>query len=271
MSTNYIWPGAAVDLYPCSLNRPDILEELIALITTVPPADAVDTLRFKHSNIACEILTSDLQSINRSIVCEEKVLLRLYAFLEQEAPLNPLLLSFFSKVFGMLWTQKQKQDWFTYQFVCVTLLEFLKGRGNFLDTVLRHVYSPVMLDLVYHMVTHIEGPDIRKTLYEWLMDQGLAEKLIGTLGETGEDAADKHLNVAQFVVEYLSMGRTKRQSEKQEGVTSDPILDLLENRATIQLLLDKMVAQDASTAATSSSAIVAGTRIILALFDDNLM
>lgn len=228
-----------------------------------------DTLRFKHSNIACEILTSDLQAINRSIVCEEKVLLKLYAFLEQDAALNPLLLSFFSKVFGMLWTQKQKQDWFTYQFVCVTLLEFLKSRGNFLDTVLRHVYSPVMLDLVYHMVTHIEGPDIRKTLYEWLMEQNLVEKLIGILGETGEESAEKHLNVAQFVVEYLAMGRTKRQSEKQEGVTSDPILDLLEDRTTIQLLLDKMVAGEA--AEVSSSAIVAGTRIILALFDDNLM
>lgn len=242
------------------------------MITTVPPVDSNDvTLRFKHSNIACEILTSDLQSINRSIVCEEKVLLRLYAFLEQDAPLNPLLLSFFSKVFGMLWTQKQKQDWFTYQFVCVTLLEFLKSRENFLDTVLRHVYSPVMLDLVYHMVTHIEGPDIRKTLYEWLMDQGMVEKLIGILGETGEEAADKHLNVAQFVVEYLSMGRTKRQSEKQEGVTADPIMDLLEDKTTIQLLLDKMVCAQGTTEATASSAIVAGTRIILALFDDNLM
>lgn len=256
--------------FPFSLNRPDILEELISLITTVPPPNVVEALRFKHSNIACEILTSDLQSINRSIVLESTVLQKLYAFLEQDAPLNPLLLSFFSKVFGMLWTQKQKQDWFTYQFVCVTVLEFLKSRGNFLDSILRHVYSPVILDLVYHMVTHIEGPDIRKTLYEWLMEQQLVEKLIGILGESdGEDAADKHLNVAQFVVEYLSMGRTKRQSEKQEGVTTDPILDLLEDKSTIQLLLDKMVAEDCSS--PSSSAIVAGTRIILALFDDNLM
>lgn len=235
----------------------------------MPPPNAVETLRFKHSNIACEILTSDLQSINRSIVSEEKVLQRLYAFLEQEAPLNPLLLSFFSKVFGMLWTQKQKQDWFTYQFVCVTVLEFLKSRGNFMDSVLRHVYSPVMLDLVYHMVTNIEGPDIRKTLYEWLVEQNLVAKLIGVLGETGEDAADKHLNVAQFVVEYLAMGRTKRQSEKQEGVTNDPILDLLEDKSTLKLLLEKIVTGDPSS--TSSSAIVAGTRIILALFDDNLM
>lgn len=235
----------------------------------MPPPNAVETLRFKHSNTACEILTSDLQAINRSIVSEERVLQRLYAFLEQDAPLNPLLLSFFSKVFGMLWTQKQKQDWFTYQFVCVTVLEFLRGRGNFMDTVLRHVYSPVMLDLVYHMLTNLEGPEIRKTLYEWLVEQDIVPKLVGVLGETGEDAADKHLNVAQFVVEYLAMGRTKRQSEKQEGVSSDPILEALEDRSTIQLLLEKMVAQ--APTSTSSSAIVAGTRIILALFDDNLM
>ena len=241
------------------------------MITTVPQTDKGEALRFKHSNIACEILTSDLQSINRSIVCEERVLLKLYAFLEQEPPLNPLLLSFFSKVFGMLWAQKQKQDWFTYQFVCVKLLEFLKARGNFLDTILRHVYSPVMLDLVYHMVTHLEGPDIRKTLYDWLVEQRLVEKLIGILEEHGEDAAEKHLNVAQFVVEYLAMGRTKRQSEKQEGGTTDPLLDLLEDKATIQMLLEKMLKREASADTVSSSAIVAGTKIILALFDDNLM
>lgn len=262
------------------MNRPDILLELVTLITTEPPPNAVETLRFKHSNIACEILTSDLPSLNRSIVADEKALTKLYAFLEQEPPLNPLLTSFFTKTFGMLWAQKQKQDWFTYQFVCVTVLDFLKGRDNFLDTMLKHVYTPVILDLLHHIVTQVEGPDLRKTLYDWLTDRNLVGKLIAILG-TDPDA-DKHMNVAQFLVEYLATARTKRQSEKQENGATDPILDVLESKATVQLLLDNMLTADKDVEGSSggdrrthygapSSAIVAGTKILLALFEENLM
>lgn len=168
----------------------------------------------------------------------------------------------------MLLAQKQKQDWFTYQFVCVTVLEFLKSRDNFVDTVLKHIYTPVILDLLFHIVTQVEGPDLKKTLYDWFMEQKLVEKLIGILGT--ETCADKHLNVAQFLIEYLIAARTKRQGEKQGegGFPADPIMDVLESKETVELLLKNMLKDGEPL---SESAIVAGINIILALFEENLL
>lgn len=64
---------------------------------------------FRYPNIACELLTSDVSPINDKLGADESLLEKLYGFLEQEPPLNPLLASFFSKIFGNLIARKTEQ------------------------------------------------------------------------------------------------------------------------------------------------------------------
>lgn len=186
---------------------------MVTLIITEPPADVMETIRFKHSNVACEILTSDVPSLNEHLGSDEKVLQKLYSFLEQEPPLNPLLTSFFSKTFGTLISKKSEQNWFSYQTVCVQVIEFIKSRDNFLDSMLKHISTAVIMDLMFHIITEIQGPDIKNIFLEWLKSEQLLEKLINILGTT--DEREKHNNIAQFLSDIIKTGRSSRQDGRQ--------------------------------------------------------
>ena len=86
--------------------------------STTPAVD--EATRFKYPHIASEILTCEVQQITEKISGDGALLEQLYSFMERgEAPLNPLLSSFFSKAFGILITRKSEQNWYSYQYSCV--------------------------------------------------------------------------------------------------------------------------------------------------------
>ena len=63
----------------------------------------------RYPNISCELLTSDVGQINDRLGEDAGLLMKLYGFLQNEAPLNPLLASFFSKVLSILIGRKPEQ------------------------------------------------------------------------------------------------------------------------------------------------------------------
>lgn len=63
----------------------------------------------RYPNISCELLTSDVGQINDRLGEDENLLIKLYGFLQNEPPLNPLLASFFSKVLSILIGRKPDQ------------------------------------------------------------------------------------------------------------------------------------------------------------------
>lgn len=252
------------------MHRTEIIDELITMITTEPPADIADNIRFKYSNIACEILTSEVPALIERLVGSRPTLEKLYAFLENEPPLNPLLTSFCSKTFGMLLSKKSDQDWFTYQCVCLQMLEFIKSRHGFLDTIYKHIGVPVVMDLLYQIITTVEGEELQNSLFEWLKEQQLVSNLIKLLGS--EMDSDKHQNIAHLLNELIAYGRSARQNELQkrgyvESNTnvSDPIIYTLEDETTTNMLLDLILVN------RTESSIVSGISIILKLLENPIM
>ena len=92
-----------------SLTKPEILSELISLITTEPPPDVDEISRFKLPHVASEILMCEVPQISSAISQDEVLLEKLFTFMESESPLNPLLASFFTKAVGNILTRKSEQ------------------------------------------------------------------------------------------------------------------------------------------------------------------
>lgn len=63
---------------------------------------------FRYPNIACELLTCDVNEINEALTNEDTHLDMMYSYLQSKPPLNPLTASFLVKVLGML-TQKRSE------------------------------------------------------------------------------------------------------------------------------------------------------------------
>lgn len=87
------------------------VEKLHYSIVTVILEKCNELLLFssRYPNISCELLTSDVSQINDRLGEDEKLLMKLYGFLQNEPPLNPLLASFFSKVLSILIGRKPEQ------------------------------------------------------------------------------------------------------------------------------------------------------------------
>ncbi|KAH8266072.1 hypothetical protein KR038_002157 [Drosophila bunnanda] len=244
--------------------RPEVIRRLVELITTEPSEDVPMAQRFRYANMSCEILTLGLPSLDEKLLTDAETLQLLYSYLEKEPPLNPLLSSFFSKTFSMLFTKKPEQDWFLYQHMCLQLLEYIKSQKTFLDFICKHFDTPVIPDLIMQMMKDIEGGQLKRNLFEWLTEDKIVERLIAILRNPQE--TDKHANVADFFCDLINQGRLMRQTEQENDSFepafdgSNPILKKIESADTIEALLNVILEPNAQ-----ESAILSGISVVLTL------
>ena len=89
--------------------KPEVLHELVKLVTKEPSSDSPDATRFKFNNIAAELFACDVTSVNDAIVSDESYLTELCEILYEEPPLHPLMASFFSKAMAVLIGKKSEK------------------------------------------------------------------------------------------------------------------------------------------------------------------
>lgn len=72
---------------------------------------------------------------------------------------------------------------------------------------------PVIMDLLFQLITKIEESEIKNSLLQYLTEKRLLVKLIEILKLPNE--LEKHNNIAQFFNELIKTVRTMRQDERQ--------------------------------------------------------
>lgn len=230
------------------LSQDHCMQELLRLITTVPPAAVEETNRFKYPNIACELLTSDVGVINDKLGNEEPLLETLYAFLEQPSPLNPLLASFFSKTIGNLITRKTEQ-----------VIRFLRGKEGFLSLVLKHIDTSAMMDLLLRLISCVEPAALRQETLNWLNEEKLAQRLIEVIHPERDE--ERQSNASQTLCDIIRLSRDQA-NQLQENSESDPLLITLESQECVGQLLQNMFSGE-----STESCIVNGIQVLLTLLE----
>ncbi|XP_077373120.1 serine/threonine-protein phosphatase 6 regulatory subunit 2 [Festucalex cinctus] len=224
------------------------MQELVRKITTEPPAGIEETKRFKYSNIACELLTSDVGVINDKLGNEEPLLESLYAFLEQPSPLNPLLSSFFSKTIGNLIARKTEQ-----------VISFLRRKEGFLALVLKHIDTSAMMDVLLRLISCVEPPPLRLETLTWLNEEKLAQRLVDIIHPEMDE--ERQSNASQTLCDIIRLSRDQA-NQLQELSQSDPLLTVLESQECVEQLLQNMFSGD-----RTESCIVNGIQVLLTLLE----
>ncbi|XP_051918295.1 serine/threonine-protein phosphatase 6 regulatory subunit 2 [Hippocampus zosterae] len=224
------------------------MQELVRKITTEPPAGIEETKRFKYSNIACELLTSDVGVINDKLGNEEPLLEILYAFLEQPSPLNPLLSSFFSKTIGNLIARKTEQ-----------VISFLRRKEGFLSLVLKHIDTSAMMDILLRLISCVEPPPLRLETLAWLNEEKLAQRLVEIIHPEMDE--ERQSNASQTLCDIIRLSRDQA-NQLQEMSQPDPLLTVLESQECVEQLLRNMFSGD-----RTESCIVNGIQVLLTLLE----
>nr|XP_061812254.1 serine/threonine-protein phosphatase 6 regulatory subunit 2-like [Nerophis lumbriciformis] len=224
------------------------MQELVRKITTEPPAGIEETKRFKYSNIACELLTSDVGVINDKLGNEEPLLESLYSFLEQPSPLNPLLSSFFSKTVGNLIARKTEQ-----------VIRFLRRKEEFLTLVLKHIDTSAMMDVLLRLISCVEPPPLRLETLTWLNEEKLAQRLVQIIHPEMDE--ERQSNASQTLCDIIRLSRDQA-NQLQEMSQADPLLTVLESQECVEQLLQNMFSGE-----RTESCIVNGIQVLLTLLE----
>ncbi|KAE9532354.1 hypothetical protein AGLY_009977 [Aphis glycines] len=224
------------------LTKPDIALELVRLVTQEPQENENPENRFVLPNLACEILTSDIQPMYNVLSHEEEIWKCFFSFLEDnEPPLNSLMASYFSRTLCSLILKTGSQDWYTYQFNCLKALEKVTDKGNFIDLLLKHLDTSAIMDLIIKISTLLEGPPLRSNIFTLFEKEQLIFKLVDTLDS--KNLPVRQLNAAEIIcaIEVAS---------ELHPLEQNPLVISIESPETVNTVLVKMFGQTEKTEST---------------------
>ncbi|KAH8881236.1 SAPS-domain-containing protein [Thozetella sp. PMI_491] len=156
--------------------------------------------RNKYAFVAAEILSSDNWSIYEALM-ESKALLRsFWQFLKLPAPLDPLQASYFTKVNESLFDKKTEE-----------MIEFLKSIEGAIPDMIRHVDSPMIMDLLLKIIS-LERTESGQGIVEWLYTQDVIPTLLSFLG--AEHSWSTQTSAGDFMKAIITVSANASQNEQ---------------------------------------------------------
>mmetsp|Transcript_27788 Transcript_27788/g.66027 ORF Transcript_27788/g.66027 Transcript_27788/m.66027 type:complete len:671 (-) Transcript_27788:342-2354(-) len=180
------FPLKFLNPYCCSLRQRETVDQLITYLVELP-GDSDDPKRqFKYPYAACEIFACEVEEMFTVLLEDDKLMGRLFGFLESEQPLNTSLAGYFGRVVGSLLVRRTGE-----------LMGYLKQHQEVLENLVGQLQTTSIAEVVVQLV----GSDEQSFMYYgnhhmyWLAETNLMDLLIERLGpgfppEVQANAAD---------------------------------------------------------------------------------
>jgi len=70
------------------------------------------------------------------------------------------------------------QNWYSYQFTCLQVLEFLKSKENCISLLLKHLGTSAIMDLMLKLITHVEGVEMKQNILNVSINSSIQMELL---------------------------------------------------------------------------------------------
>ena len=205
-----------------------VMEEMVHLVVTEPEEDPDGKFKYKHSSMACNLLTSDVIQIVDKLASETSLLDQLWSFLDTDKSLNALLAAYFSKVIATLLKAKTE-----------IMLEYIRGKANAIQLFLDHIDTSAIMDLVLVLTSCSEVPEQKAELMLWLEEERLIPRLVDLIDPSVDEA--RQSNASQTLCEMLRMCRENGLLQPADVNQPDHLLCMLEDPSLVSQLLSNML------------------------------
>ncbi|PTB35824.1 hypothetical protein M441DRAFT_152422 [Trichoderma asperellum CBS 433.97] len=201
--------------------------------------EELDKKRNRYAHVACEVLSSDTWSIYEALVENRQLIRNFWDFLSRPAPLDPLQASYFTKVNESLFEKKTEE-----------MMELLWSLPNVIPDMLRHVESPMIMDLLLKIIALdrteggqgvvevvpffmcVSNPSI--PCIQWLYSQDIIPTLLSFLGP--EHSWVVQTAASDFIKAMITISANASQNEQQCIGPNELTRQLVSNQCVEQLI-----------------------------------
>jgi len=171
------------------LMRKETLSALIKYVVDEPGPEASEAVRMRYPVVVCEILTAEVDDIERELIKNEDLLALLFDFFKPPK-INLLLANLVAKIIGTLMNNKLPY-----------ILAYLKKTPHIITTLVNQIHCAITTDILVRLIgaeSEYEG----KGTQQWLVDIGFVGELISRFAVEHQSV---HADVANAICELLSI------------------------------------------------------------------
>ncbi|KAK1833915.1 sit4 phosphatase-associated protein [Podospora conica] len=188
--------------------------------------EEVEKKRNRYAFIAAEVLSSENWSICEALMESRDLLRNFWQFVKRPTPLDPLQASYFTKVNESLFDKKTED-----------MLDLLKSFEGAIPDLLKHVDSPMIMDLVLRIIS-LERTESGHGVVEWLYTQNLIPILLSYLGPEHNWATQT--SAGDFIKAIITVSANASQNE-QTCIGPNELTRQLVSRPCVEQLIKYML------------------------------